>query len=75
MAVISTMTAGVTSVERQALILRMQEIDAKSGVVDDPTMTIEKLREMMRALGIRPGDNGASRDLMQMRYGEDWDKE
>ncbi len=52
----------------------MQDIDAKASVVDDPTMTLEKLHEIMHTLGIRPEDNGASRELMQMRYGNDWDK-
>lgn len=74
MAVITQRDANVTPADRQALVRRMQEIDAKAGVVDDPTMTIEKLHEVMHTLGIRPEYNGASRELMQMRYGNDWNK-
>lgn len=75
MAVVTKIDANTTPADRQALVRRMQEIDAKAGVVDDPTMTIEKLHEIMHTLGIRPEDNGASRELMQMRYGDDWDKD
>jgi len=38
-------------------------------------MTIEMLYETMHSPGIRPEDNSASRELMQMRYGDDWDKD
>lgn len=75
MVVVAKRDANTTPADRQALVRRMQEIDAKAGVVDDPTMTIEKLHEIMHTLGIRPEDNGASRELMQMRYGDDWDKD
>lgn len=61
---------GTLSADRQALVERMQEIDVHAGVVDDPAMTVEKLREMMRALGVRPEDNGASQELLRMRYGD-----
>jgi hypothetical protein len=53
---------------RLEMIRLMEEIDARAGVVDDPTMTIEKLREMQRRLGIRPQDNILSREIIRMRY-------
>ncbi len=71
MSVVSPPGAGPLSADRQALVERMQEIDVHAGVVDDPAMTVEKLREMMRALGVRPEDNGASQELLRMRYGDD----
>jgi hypothetical protein len=49
----------------------MEEIDARSGIVADPTATVEKLREMLRARGIRPEDNLLSRDIIRARYPED----
>jgi hypothetical protein len=75
MTVVSPLSTEITPTGRQALVRRMQEIDARAGVVDDPTITVERLREMMRARGVRPEDNGASHELIQMRYGDDWDKE
>ncbi len=35
-------------------------------------MTIEELYASQVAHGIRPEDNGASRELMRMRYGDDY---
>ena len=60
---------------RLAMIQKMIEIDAAAGISGDPTMTPEELQVSEVAGGIRPEDNGASRELMRMRYGDDWDKE
>lgn len=50
-----------------------REVNAKLGIPFDPTITAEQVREQMRAEGVRPEDNGASRELLRMRYGEDYD--
>lgn len=59
--------------ERQALLRRMEEINAQAGVVFDSSATHETLREKMRQLmrdrGVKPGDNAGSRELMRMRSG------
>jgi len=60
---------------RLAMIRKMVEIDAAVGIVGEPIMTTEELRKSQVASGIRPEDCGASRELMRMRYGDDWDKE
>lgn len=60
MAVVIKMDANPTPADRQALVRR---IDVKVGVIDDPTMTIEKLHDIIHSLSIRPEDNGASRGL------------
>jgi hypothetical protein len=56
---------------------RMREIARKvneeAGIVGPPTMTLEELRKSMRDRGIRPEDNILSRELMRMRYGDDWE--
>lgn len=65
--------------DRQALVRLMEEINAKAGIFPDPDASIERLRELMRrdmeANGLTPEDNIGSRELMRMRYGDDWDKE
>jgi hypothetical protein len=48
------------------------KIDAELGIVGPPTMTIEELHESMRNHGVRPEDNIGTRELMRMRYGDDW---
>ncbi len=60
---------------RLAMIEKMNEIDAAAGIVGEPTMTIEELHQSMLDSGIRPEDRVGSRELMRMRYGDDWDKE
>ena len=52
-----------------------QEINARIGIVGEPTMTARELRASMIAHGVRPGDNGASRELLRMRYGPDYDQD
>jgi len=60
---------------RLAMINKMIEIDAAAGIVGEPNMTPEELQASEAAGGIRPEDNGASRELMRMRYGDEWAKE
>ena len=50
----------------------IEALDREMGFVPDPTATIERLRERMEEEGIRPEDNGASRELYRMRYGDNW---
>lgn len=62
--------------ERRAELIRIsKEVNAKAGVTGEPTMTAQELRAMQRAHGVRAVDNGASRELMRMRYGDDYDQD
>jgi hypothetical protein len=49
----------------------MDEMDKRKGFVPDPDATIEKLREMLLAEGVRPEDNAFSREIIRMRYGNE----
>jgi hypothetical protein len=60
---------------RLEMIRLMEAIDAQAGVVGNAEVTTAELRARQRARGIRAEDNLASRDLMRMRYGDDWDEE
>ncbi len=46
------------------------ETNERMGFVPDPTATVEKVRAMMAAEGIRPEDNVFITELMRMRYEE-----
>lgn len=46
------------------------EVNARMGFVPDPTATVEKVRAMMQAEGIRPEDNAFTTELLRMRYEE-----
>jgi hypothetical protein len=61
----------VHSVNKEELNRRMDEIEARMGFVPAPDATIEKLREMLLAEGVRPEENELTRELLQMRYGEE----
>ena len=60
--------------DKKALQGLMDEIDVQAGIAHDPTATAQKARAMMRAQGVRAEANNASRELMQIRYGDDWEK-
>lgn len=60
-------------VDKEKLAPLMREINRQAGISDDLPVTHAQLMEMMRADGIRPEDNGASRELLRMRYGDDYD--
>jgi len=51
------------------------EVNARMGFVPDPTATAERARQEQTESGIRAEDNGASRELLRMRYGDDWEEE
>jgi hypothetical protein len=57
--------------DKQALRQRMAELNEQLGIVPTPGITIGKLREMMRAEGIRAEDNALSREVLRMRNGEE----
>jgi hypothetical protein len=61
--------------DKEALNRLMDEIEQRMGFVPDRDATPQKARELMRADGVRPEDNGASREIMRMRYGDDWEKD
>ena len=52
-----------------------REVNAKAGITGEPTMTAEELQARQIANGIRPEDNGATRELLRMRYGDDYEQE
>jgi hypothetical protein len=49
-----------------------RQVNEDAGIVGPPTMTIEEIRQDQIARGVRPENNEGSRDLMRMRYGDDW---
>ena len=56
---------------RRAMIELAREVNARAGIVDDPSATAEKAQQMMRDLGIHPEDNLFSRGIICARYGTD----
>ena len=50
-----------------------RKVDEEMGIAGPPTMTLEQLRQSMRDRGVRAEDNIGSRELMRMRYGDDWE--
>ncbi len=57
--------------DKEALRELIEEIDAKAGIVGEPTMTAQELRAMLIARGIRPEDNLLSRDIIRAKYPDD----
>lgn len=60
---------------RLAMIELARRVNEAAGIVGEPKMTAQELRASQRASGIRPGDNEASRELLRMRYGDDYEQE
>ncbi len=69
--------AGTTKLflDKTALGQLLEEADARSGFVHDPTATPHKAREAMRAQGIRAEDNVFSRDIIRARYPDEFSEE
>ncbi len=44
------------------------ETNERMGFVPDPAATVEKVRAMMAAEGVRPEDNAFTTELMRIRY-------
>jgi hypothetical protein len=62
---------GIVASDRDALLKILDEYDRQSGFIPDPTATVEKLRAMMLADGVRPEENSASREIIRIREGEE----
>jgi hypothetical protein len=60
---------------RLEMIRLGREVNDRAGIVREPGLTAEELQGRMLAEGIRPEDNIGSRELMRMRYGDDWEEE
>jgi hypothetical protein len=54
--------------DKEVMLRLLEEQDARTGFVFDPTATPEKVRELMRACGVRPEDNIFSRDIIRAKY-------
>lgn len=64
------------SPERRAELAKIaREVNAKAGITGEPTMTAQELRAIQRAQGVRAEDNLGSRELMRMRYGDDYNQD
>ena len=61
----------VRLVDKEELNRLMDEMEQRKGFVPDPDATIEKLREMLLAEGVCPEENALTRELLQMRYGDE----
>ena len=57
----------IQEIDKAELRRIMAAVNARMGVVPDPTATAEQARAMMRAEGIRPEENAFSRELIKMR--------
>lgn len=65
----------VFDAHRLELIRLGRAINAAAGIPEKADISLEELHAHQRARGVRPEDNVGSRDLMRMRYGDDWDQE
>ena len=65
----------VFDAHRLEMIRLVEAINEAAGITGEPTMTIDELHQRQLARGIRPEDNSGSRELMRMRYGDDWEKD
>ena len=57
--------------DKEELNRLMDEMEQRMGFVPDPAATIEKLREMLLAEGVRPEENALTAELLRMRYGDE----
>ena len=60
--------------EKDALRTLVREVNERAGIFGPPEMTAEELQAQMIHDGVRPEDNAASRELLRMRYGDDYDQ-
>lgn len=65
-------TEAQLSPERAELLRRARENDRLAGITG-PVVPVAELRASQIARGIVPEHNIGSRELMAMRYGDDWD--
>ena len=52
-----------------------RKVNARLGIPEDMEANPVALKEAMLARGVRPEDRIGTRELMRMRYGEDWEEE
>ena len=65
-----------TSPERRAELAKLaRAVNEKAGITGPLTMTAEELQQYMVQQGVRPEDNGATRELLRMRYGDDYNQD
>jgi hypothetical protein len=57
--------------DKAAALRFLEEQDARTGFVLDPTATAEEARRLMRACGVRPEENLFSRDIVRAKYPEE----
>jgi hypothetical protein len=57
--------------DKRPLREAMAKLNARLGFVPDPDATPEKIREMIRADGVRAEANAFSREIIRMRYEEE----
>ena len=60
---------------RREMVRLLEEIDRRSGIPVQSTLTVDELHESLIRHGVRPEDNIGSRELLHMRYGEDAEQE
>ncbi len=70
MAVVRKPDVSVLFADKEALRRLLEEQDASTGFVFDPTATPQKARALMLAEGVRPEDNEFSREIIRMREEE-----
>jgi hypothetical protein len=56
--------------EKEEIQRIVDELHRELGIVDDPTATAQRAREMMRASGIRPEENLISNGIIAAREGK-----
>ncbi len=50
----------------------IEQLNESLGISGDPVMTLDEIHQSLLDQGVRPEDNGASRELYRMRYGDNW---
>lgn len=71
MAIQSKVDPPVRFADKEELRRLMEALNAQIGLVPAPNATPEEARQLMLADGIRPEDNSFSREIIQMRRGDD----
>jgi hypothetical protein len=70
MAIVPNSDLGKLIVDKETLRTILDEHDRLTGFVPDPTITLERLHELLIADGVRPDDNIGSREIIRMREEE-----
>jgi hypothetical protein len=58
-------------VDKEGVRRMVEELNERMGFIPDPEATLKKVRQMMLADGVYPEDNAFSREIIQMRYGDE----